>query len=70
VTFLSLEDESGILNVVCSPGLWARYRRIARSSAALLIRGVVEKREGVVSLQAERLQHLPMRIRAKSRDFR
>jgi len=70
VTFLSLEDESGILNVVCSPGLWARYRRVARTSAALLIRGVLEKREGVVSLRAERLQHLPMRIRATSRDFR
>ncbi len=30
VTFLSLEDETGILNVVCSPGLWQRFRKVAR----------------------------------------
>ena len=27
VTFLNLEDETGMLNVTCSPGLWQRYRR-------------------------------------------
>src|SRR6185295_16973412 len=40
VTFLNIEDETGMVNVVCSPGLWARYRRVARSSAAMLVRGV------------------------------
>ncbi|MDQ3405300.1 MAG: error-prone DNA polymerase [Actinomycetota bacterium] len=70
VTFLNIEDETGMVNVVCSPGLWARYRRIARDSSALLIRGVVESVEGVVSLYADRLQHLDLRIPAKSRDFR
>ncbi|MGH3516850.1 MAG: error-prone DNA polymerase [Haloechinothrix sp.] len=73
VTFLNIEDETGMVNVVCSPGLWARYRRVARSSSALLIRGVVEHAahgEGVVSVLADRLQHLDLRIPAKSRDFR
>lgn len=73
VTFLNIEDETGMINVICSPGLWARYHRIARSSSALLIRGVVEHAEhgeGVVSVLADRLQHLDLRIPAKSRDFR
>ncbi|RLK60905.1 error-prone DNA polymerase [Actinokineospora cianjurensis] len=70
VTFLNIEDETGMVNVVCSPGLWTRYRRVARTSAALLIRGTLEKHEGVISLYADHLQTLHMRIEAKSRDFR
>ncbi|WP_158881067.1 error-prone DNA polymerase [Amycolatopsis anabasis] len=70
ITFLNIEDETGMVNVVCTAGLWRRYHRIARSSPALLVRGTVERAEGVVSLRADRLQHLPMRITAKSRDFR
>ncbi|GLW94806.1 error-prone DNA polymerase [Actinokineospora globicatena] len=70
VTFLNIEDETGMVNVVCSPGLWTRYRRIARTSAALLIRGTLEKHEGVISLYADHLQNLPMHIESKSRDFR
>ncbi|HEU5110021.1 MAG TPA: OB-fold nucleic acid binding domain-containing protein, partial [Micromonosporaceae bacterium] len=70
VTFLNIEDETGMVNVVCSPGLWARYRRVARSSGAMLVRGTVESAEGVVSLMADRLQHLDLRIPSRSRDFR
>ncbi|NUR73622.1 MAG: error-prone DNA polymerase [Hamadaea sp.] len=70
VTFLSLEDETGMLNVVCSPGLWVRHRRVARTSAALLIRGRLEIASGVVNLSAERLEHLPIATRPSSRDFR
>ncbi|QWF79507.1 error-prone DNA polymerase [Amycolatopsis sp. CA-230715] len=70
ITFLNLEDETGMVNVVCSAGLWGRYHRIARTSPALLVRGIVEKSEGVVNVLADRLQHLTLRIPAKSRDFR
>jgi error-prone DNA polymerase len=69
ITFLNLEDESGMINVVCSPGLWARYRKVGRTSAALLVRGVVEVSEGVVNLRADRLQRLDMRVPSTSRDF-
>ncbi|PXY32281.1 error-prone DNA polymerase [Prauserella muralis] len=70
ITFLNIEDETGMVNVICTAGLWQRYHRIARSSPALLVRGVVERADGVVSLLADRLQHLPMRVASKSRDFR
>ncbi|MGW5385665.1 error-prone DNA polymerase [Nocardia sp. NPDC003963] len=70
VTFLNLEDETGMVNVVCSPGLWTRYRRIAQGSPALLIRGRIQNAEGAVSIYAEQLSRLDMRISSRSRDFR
>lgn len=69
VTFLSLEDETGMLNVVCSQGLWARYRRVLRNSAALLIRGKLESASGVINLIADRVEPLPLKVRTTSRDF-
>jgi error-prone DNA polymerase len=71
VTFVNLEDESGMLNVTCSEGLWARYRSVALGSAALLVRGRLERSpEGVLNLVADRLQRLPLKVAVKSRDFR
>src|SRR5262249_13130926 len=32
ITFVNLEDETGMLNVTCTPGLWQRYRRVARTA--------------------------------------
>ena len=68
--FVNLEDETGLINVVCSRGCWARYRRVARSSPALLIRGRLEKHEGVINVVAERIEALPLTGATRSRDFR
>ena len=70
VTFLSLEDETGLLNVVCSSGLWARYRQVARTSAALVVRGTIERGDGVLNLVADHLRDLPLQVTSRSRDFR
>lgn len=70
VTFVNLEDETGMLNVTCSPGLWLRYRRVARSSSALLVRGRLEKAEGVLNLVADRLDPMTPPASPASRDFR
>jgi error-prone DNA polymerase len=70
VTFVNLEDETGMLNVTCSPGLWQRYRKVARTSAALLVRGRLEKTENVLNLVADRLDTLTPPITPASRDFR
>ncbi|MDQ1504345.1 MAG: error-prone polymerase, partial [Actinomycetota bacterium] len=70
VIFINLEDETGLLNVICSPGLWRRYRRVARTSSALLVRGVLERHQGVVNLVAHRLAPLPTGSAPRSRDFR
>lgn len=69
VTFLSLEDETGMLNVVCSAGLWQRFRTVARTSRALVVRGRVEKADGATNLLAEHLAPLALRVASTSRDF-
>jgi len=69
-TFLNLEDETGLINVICSRGCWLHFRRTARSSPALLIRGHLEKAEGVLNVIAERIEPLPLTAPTKSRDFR
>jgi error-prone DNA polymerase len=70
VTFVNLEDETGLVNVVCSKGVWARYRRVARSCPALLVRGRLERAEGVVNVVAERIEALDLAMTTTSRDFR
>ncbi|MFJ2665037.1 error-prone DNA polymerase [Nocardia fluminea] len=70
VTFLNLEDETGMINVVCSVGLWTRYRRLAQNATALLVRGRIQNAEGVATVVADHLEHLDLRIVARSRDFR
>jgi error-prone DNA polymerase len=71
VTFLNVEDETGMINVVCSLGLWKRYRRVARDSSALLVRGVLQNVDGALSLVADHLETLDLRASTpKSRDFR
>ncbi|HET8643400.1 MAG TPA: OB-fold nucleic acid binding domain-containing protein, partial [Pseudonocardiaceae bacterium] len=70
VTFLNIEDETGMVNVVCSVGVWTRYSRIARASPALLVRGKVERTDEVVTLVADKLEPLDIQVAARSRDFR
>jgi error-prone DNA polymerase len=69
-TFLSLEDETGLINVVVSKGCWARFRTVARSASAMVIRGRLERSEGVVNVVAEHLDALPVPAGVASRDFR
>ena len=58
VTFLNLEDETGMLNVVCSQQLWRRFGRVGRNAQGMIIRGRIEHADGVTNLVAERLQPL------------
>ncbi|MSS45892.1 error-prone DNA polymerase [Cutibacterium sp. WCA-380-WT-3A] len=70
VTFLNLEDETGLLNVIVTPGAWRHYRRVARTAQALVVRGILERGdEGVMNLQADRLESLDLSVPTRSRDF-
>ncbi|MDY7106308.1 MAG: error-prone DNA polymerase [Actinomycetota bacterium] len=71
-TFINLEDETGLINVIVSRGCWARHRRAAQGAPALLIRGRLERGDGdVINIVAERLDPLPLRQgNLRSRDFR
>jgi DNA polymerase III, alpha subunit len=67
--FLNLEDETGLLNVVCSAGMWKRYRRVGRRASALIVRGLVESADGVTALVADRLDALEGIASTGSRDW-
>ncbi len=69
VTFISLEDETGFLNVICSVGVWRRFQAVARRSAALVVRGRIERADGATNLVAEHMSPLSLKVPAKSRDF-
>ncbi len=70
VVFLSLEDESGMANIICPPNVWQRCRKIGVDANALLVHGRVERLDGAVSLLATRLERLRVVAAARSRDFR
>ena len=69
VTFMNLEDETGMLNVIVSKGLWLNQRQVARHAPALIIRGMLQRtEEGVIALLADRLERFDVPSRG-SRDF-
>jgi error-prone DNA polymerase len=70
VVFISLEDETGLVNVICPPHVWERHRRMATVAPALLIQGRVERTGGAVNLVATALRPLRVTGAAPSRDFR
>ncbi len=69
ITFVNLEDETGLINVVVSRGCWARYRTPARA-AAILVRGKLEQVEGVTNVVADKIEPLPVAPAGASRDYR
>ena len=81
VTFFGMEDETGLINVVVSPGLWAKYRTVAATSRNLMVRGIIENANGAASVVADKLVDLSTVLRSggdgtltvaagRSRDFR
>jgi error-prone DNA polymerase len=70
ITFMNLEDETGMINVIISVGCWNRHRKTARDSGALIIRGRLERANNVTNLIAGHLQRLPLTAPTRSRDFR
>jgi len=70
VVFISLEDETGLVNVICPPHVWERHRKVATEAPALLIHGRVERTGGAVNLVATALRPLRVTAAVPSRDFR
>jgi error-prone DNA polymerase len=52
--FLTLEDETGLINVIVNPAVYERHRRVIRSASALIIEGVLQKEQGCLDVLAKR----------------
>jgi len=78
VVFMTLEDESGIANLIIRPRCGERARAVARRAHAVLAEGTVEHRSGVTHLLVRRLRDVGGELAAEaggrlaqpSRDFR
>jgi error-prone DNA polymerase len=57
--FLSLEDETGIANVIVRPKLFERHRLLLVTEPFLLIEGTLQQQDNVVSVRAEQVAPLP-----------
>ena len=69
VYFLNLEDETGLLNIVVLPDVWAKHRMVVRKSPALVIHGRLEYYDGVTNIVARDFDPIGVQT-VKSRDFR
>ncbi|MBP7779592.1 MAG: error-prone DNA polymerase [Acidobacteria bacterium] len=71
--FLTLEDETGISNVIIRPDVYARDKAIVVESPFLLVEGWLQVQDGVTAIKAERLQRLEgllASMAVESHDFR
>ncbi len=55
VTFMTLEDETGFVNIVLWPKVFARYATLAKTATLLGVTGTLQAEQGVVHLVADRL---------------
>jgi error-prone DNA polymerase len=72
VTFVSLEDETGMANLIIRPDVWQRFRRAAMGATVLLAQGRLERHGRVIHVLTARLEDLSPRLAElgpQSRDF-
>jgi error-prone DNA polymerase len=72
IVFVTLEDETGVLNLLVVPRVFERYELAVRHGSILLARGTVDRRGEVVHIRASRFERLDLpagAIDLRSRDF-
>jgi len=68
--FLSLEDETGIANIILTPDVFERDRIVVTRSRFLLIEGPLQNQEGVIHVKAHRIEPLDITTaQVRSHDF-
>ena len=68
--FVTVEDETGMVQAMVSPQLLKKYRQTIVGSSALIIEGLLQKRDGSLSIRADRLWPLESLAEIPSHDFR
>jgi error-prone DNA polymerase len=73
VTFVTLEDETGLANLIVRRDVWQRFHRAARTATLLMASGQLQREGRVIHVLAGHLEDLSLAlsdIQTKSRDFR
>ena len=72
ITFMTIEDETGVANLVVRPQVYDRFRPVVRAAGSLLVRGRVDRAGEVVHVVATSVESMDARLeslRSMSRDF-
>jgi error-prone DNA polymerase len=64
VIFATLEDESGVANVIVWPDIFARYRQVVLKASLLAVEGRLQRENAVIHLVAQRMTDLSARLNA------
>jgi error-prone DNA polymerase len=67
--FLTLEDETGISNVIVRPDLFDRERMTVIGQPFLIVDGVLQHQDGVLSVRAERVEGIAGSASVDAHDF-
>jgi error-prone DNA polymerase len=68
--FLSMEDETGIANIIITPDLYERERVVVTRSKFVLVEGALQNQDGVIHIKARRIQPLAFaNLELRSHDF-
>jgi len=69
--FLSVEDETGIINIIVNPALFDRKREVCSTAPYILVKGVLQSISGVISVKAGEVESLTFKDSAviPSHDF-
>ena len=73
ITFCTLEDETGLVNLIVHPGTWERFHKAARTARLMLARGKLQRQDEVTHVIVDKIEDLSDWIVAtfpRSRDFR
>jgi error-prone DNA polymerase len=69
ITFMSIEDETGLMNVVVTQKVWRECRDVAMGAPAIIIRGHLESANNVINIVASSMEELPVSYAVKARNF-
>ena len=68
--FLSLEDETGVANAIVNPDLFQKNRLLLTSAQFLMVEGVLQNQDNVISVKAHQVHALPItHAKTSSHDF-
>lgn len=72
ITFVTIEDETGVANLIIRMDVWEKFYRVARTAPAFIASGRLQNQQGVVHVLVSRLENMQeslQQLRSKSRDF-
>lgn len=72
ITFVTLEDETGVCNLIIRPEIWERFYQVARTAPSLIASGRLQNQQSVIHVLVSKLESLAGQLgemKSQSRDF-